>query len=538
MRPLSRLLSVFIALILMGVSLGTVSAAATAPGGKSVVRVTVERTDDLESVHPNDTLKYKVTVERIDNGHLISGGAIDGPDADTTADEDADGTSLKNIVLDDTNAFKEYNVEYVVQLTDLGTAASRDRTLTWTFTFSATHADAAVAQHDKLTSTGTDVVTVTARGALDEGASQVTLDTSASTYPMGDDIAKGAKVTFKLTVTTGKYGLGNPDADLAALEPTDGTTLVIRKQLFNADDEAQTDPIPVANFAIPRLPPNSTSKGLESTEKTVSLLTREADMIQAGGRLEFSYDHAITEARLFEEGKNTAVNLDGDATTATYEVDKLKMVFITVAMPVVEEEVADPSEIGSNSAAVVTLGEDGNTIHVTPTDGTPEFTLFVGTLFTDGSARYTNGGYIRQDRDPQGRGYGQTYGILKRDLDGAIVRKWISSTDPVVTSGGIPWDIVEAQYTYARDIISAIPLDHLYPTPDQLVRNDDNHKIYVYRSGAWRHIPDLATFKYHQFYWCDVTSADADFFNRFTEGTPLVPSGAPDIPNYPNCHNE
>lgn len=557
MRPLSRLLSVFIALILMGLSFLTASAhEATGNVGKNIIRVTVERTDDKEMVYPGEELEFTVIVELLLD-HTIGGSAADdggilyGPDydsADTAANRDKEDVDLSSTV--SYIAFEE--VKYKVRSVDLGAAQSRTATLTWTFTFDA---DTGLTNaHATQTATGSVDVDVMKRPAAEGGVAQLELDFGASTAPTGDDIARGAEVTFKLTAKTGDYKIA-------------AKSLVIKKQLYDADDTKVGNLVSVASIAIPELDSNSESASLESGPKTYKLLQSEVDEIEDGGRLEFSYSHTITENEVYKAGTDISavtdqtgteddpiplagdridLNSDDDhgtyganAAGNTYDSVKLEGTIITVEMDAPEPEATpDPNIIGSNEAATVTLGADGNTIEVMPADGTPAFTLFVGRLYTDGSASYRSNGYIRQADAGDGRGFGQTYGIVKRDHDGEIVRKWISSTDSVVTSGSVPWDVIEMNYTYPRDVISAIPLDDMYPAPDQLVRNDDNHKIYVYRAGAWRHVPDLATFKDQGFYWCDVTSADATFFERFTEGGALVPSGTPDIPNYPTCHNE
>ena len=109
MRPLSRLLSVFIALILMGVSLGAVSANedATAdhedgsvdhvrdltinPADSSYpnygARVVISRVDGESPVYPGTTLKFRVLIIR--GNHNIP---AHGPDQPSVANED--GTFL------------------------------------------------------------------------------------------------------------------------------------------------------------------------------------------------------------------------------------------------------------------------------------------------------------------------------------------------------------------------------------------------------------------------------------------------------------
>jgi hypothetical protein len=557
----------------MGLSFLTASAHdAAGAKGNDIVRVTVERTDEKEMVYPEEELTFTVIVELLSD-HTIGdttvspdvatdGGNLYGPDYDATAaaSDPAANRDQADVDLSSTVSYIAFEkVKYKVRSVDLGAAQSRTATLTWSFHFFANgHGDPGDAT-TALVATGSVDVEVMKRPAGEGGAAQLDLDFSDSTAPTGDDIARGAEVTFKLTASTGDYKIG-------------AKSLVIKKQLYDGDGDKVGNLVSVASIAIPELDSNSESASLASGPKTYKLLQSEVDEIEDGGKLEFSYSHVIREIDVYKAGTNTnesvntgiaitnptaaneaipvgataRIDLDGDGNLGArnaandnnvYDTVKLEGTIITVMMDAPEPEATpDPSIIGMNDAATVTLSEDGNSIEVAPTDGV-SFSLLIGRLYTDGSAQFVNGGYIRQDRDPQGRGYGQTYGIVKRDHDGKIVRKWISSADPVVMSGGIDWPVVEMHYTYPRDVISAIPLDEMYPANNQLVRNDANGKIYVYRTGAWRHIPDTATFKYHGFFWCDVTSADADFFTRFTEGGALAPSGTADDPNYPSCHN-
>ena len=75
-----------------------------------------------------------------------------------------------------------------------------------------------------------------------------------------------------------------------------------------------------------------------------------------------------------------------------------------------------------------------------------------------------------------------------------------------------------------------------------LVRRFDgsDDRIFAFDASLqqWRHIPDYPTFQAMGFYWCDVTSADATFFERMNEGTPYPSSGTELQEDYPNCHNK
>ncbi len=181
-----------------------------------------------------------------------------------------------------------------------------------------------------------------------------------------------------------------------------------------------------------------------------------------------------------------------------------------------------------NDAATVDQGP-GNRIDVTLADGT-EFSLFAGYVAADGVTRsYHRSGYIR-DND-----LGQTYAVVKRDVDGMVVRVWIPAGSDYVNE--VPWANVLANFTFDTMVVEAIPLDEMYPSDNQLVRNTNDDRIYVYVGGEWRWIPDIPTFQAWGFYWCNITAADAGFFDRVMTGNPLPRSGTQDDPNYPVCHS-
>ena len=117
MRPLSRLLSVFIALILMGTSLGVVSAHTGDPDAKKYALVTVEIDGDkgVDADNPanvNDELSFNVTVYRIGD-HQTNTGTLNGPnDATYTADDPDDGAVDD---LTDTVGFDEVALKYTIK---------------------------------------------------------------------------------------------------------------------------------------------------------------------------------------------------------------------------------------------------------------------------------------------------------------------------------------------------------------------------------------------------------------------------------------
>ena len=97
----------------------------------------------------------------------------------------------------------------------------------------------------------------------------------------------------------------------------------------------------------------------------------------------------------------------------------------------------------------------------------------------------------------------------------------------------MPWQDVLDFWTFPQSVVNAIPLDDLHPADEQLV--DVGGMFYVFTAGAWRHIPDIPTFQARGYFWCDITSADANFLSRVRVGRPLQSSGTAEIANYPNC---
>ena len=140
-------------------------------------------------------------------------------------------------------------------------------------------------------------------------------------------------------------------------------------------------------------------------------------------------------------------------------------------------------------------------------------------------------GYVRDDS------LGQTYAVLRREFDGKIVRRWVAPDSPLALI--VPWDIVNSQYTFPVSVIVTIPLDERWPHPNQLARRFDGGDVRILSYDAsllqWRHVPDLATFQSLGFYWCDVTAADAGFFERINLGTPYPATSEPARSDYPSC---
>ena len=132
---------------------------------------------------------------------------------------------------------------------------------------------------------------------------------------------------------------------------------------------------------------------------------------------------------------------------------------------------------------------------------------------------------------------GQTYAVVRREGDGRVVRRWIAPDSALVYA--VPLASVNTQYTFPVGVISAIPLDDQYPWPNMLTRRFDggDDRILAYDAvlGQWRHVPDPATLQARGYYWCNVTAADAGFFERVTLGPPYPASDVPARVDYPVC---
>ena len=186
--------------------------------------------------------------------------------------------------------------------------------------------------------------------------------------------------------------------------------------------------------------------------------------------------------------------------------------------------------IGATSAATATE-LPGNRLLIQRHDlPGAAFELAVGSISAD-CASVAMAGVIRDQT------LGQTYLIVRREADGQIVRRWVPPYSPFVYQ--IPWAIVNTQYTVPVGVVAAIPLDDQCPEPNMLMRRfdggDDRILAYDAQLGQWRHVPDIATFQARNFYWCNVTAADARFFERITLGPPLPVSNIPPRPDYPVC---
>ena len=186
--------------------------------------------------------------------------------------------------------------------------------------------------------------------------------------------------------------------------------------------------------------------------------------------------------------------------------------------------------VGSTSAATATVLPD-DVLRVDLHGQTENsFDLGIGWVSKDGS-QVVLVGVIRD------ASLGQTYFIVRHEGHSEVVRRWIPPYSDLVYT--IDWPLINSQFSFPVEVIAAIPLDHRLPENHMLVRRFDggDDRIFAYDAAIqqWRHIPNWPTFQALGFYWCNVTAADATFFERITKGPPYPATTEPEQANYPNC---
>ena len=137
--------------------------------------------------------------------------------------------------------------------------------------------------------------------------------------------------------------------------------------------------------------------------------------------------------------------------------------------------------------------------------------LRIGWIAEDGRTLQA-GGFVRDDER------GLAYTVLRRKVDGKIVRRWVAPDDPLTNA--VPWDRVNSQYTFPAAVLAAIPLDELHPVANQLAQRADGteDRVWAYDAGIkrWWRVPSLAVFEALGFSWRNLTAADAAFDERIT----------------------
>ena len=509
MRPFSRLLSVALALVLLGSSLLTASAHDNTQTPDADydygVYLTAGRIDDKTTVKVGTELKFSLRVWRTTNGHAV-------PSTAALRSVNSGGFSLDNFLGNDglggNNTFWTKDITYIVPQSDLGSATRRVVPIQFQLSYVPEDSDGSNPHSSVTVKSERILVVVVKTGASSStGSSGVTVD---DTMKPPASLAAGNKVEFTLQMVTGKYALRST------------RTVHIRKQLYDAAGEEIGGLVRATTLQLRPLKTEATGPTVTGT---YTLTTKDAE----AATIEFSYEFVIEDSHLRDVDGNLPEDLDSDFS----EPFKNKWVIGLAATPTPVPSPTPNPRVGSTSAATVTR-TSGNVIHVNRVFGRDLF-LTAGFLAPDGSRAFHQRGFIR-DEDQN-----QTYAVVIREADDRVVRIWVSPDSPERLN--VPWGTVNQNYTVPTDVILAIPLDETRPAENQLVRRFDfggQGRIYVYRHGRWQWIPDIPTFEANGFYWCDVTAADADFFNRARAliGSPLPRSGGTQDPNYPVCHSK
>ena len=156
--------------------------------------------------------------------------------------------------------------------------------------------------------------------------------------------------------------------------------------------------------------------------------------------------------------------------------------------------------------------------------------LGIGWISTDGSEQVV----VSFLRDEQ---IDSVYIIVRHESDGRIVRRWVPPDSDLIVN--IPWDTVIRDFSVPTAVLAAVPLDHRFPEPNQLVRYfaKEDDPIFAYDADAqqWRRVPDEASFQALGFYKCDMTMADVEFFEQIEIGPAYPVSETPARDDYPHC---
>ena len=362
-----------------------------------------------------------------------------------------------------------------------------------------------------------------------------------------DDDTEHARATISLAVTSA-------DMDYQGLDKT--------VAVFVADNTVVDVPVAegVASLVVSSL---ASVKEGESGSITVSLNTaptaavtiavssENADVTVEPMSLTFTVDdfataQTVTVAASEDDDSDhgsAVISLVASSTDTDYEgKGRTVTVFVADNDPVeVEVEVPGPTVTQTRTITrTVTVTAPAPPAPMAPMDGVIGNTASATATLVDGRVVITRhdggatlavnlGGFIRDES------LGQTYQVVRR-MDGMIVRQWVSPNSPLVYQ--IPWAVVNSEFSVPVGVIGAIPLDDQSGAAGQLVRRFDggDDRIFSYDGmGGWRHVPDIPTFQALGLYWCDVTAADAGFFDRITIGSPHPATDMPARSDYPSC---
>ncbi len=495
MRPVSRLLSVLLALVLLGASLLTVSAhddSDIEDDDNYGVTLGITRTDNKTSVRLGTMLSFNVVIVRAGEHNILSA---------TLSSVTPGGYAAKVLDLDGKDGIA-MDVKYRVSTGDLPTGTTaRIVPIRFKLTFTPEHSDNST--HNAVTVVSNEELVPVTRTVESDGDETSEVEIFVDMEPP-NELVKGKKVEFTFRIRTGKYGLRS------------SRILYVRKQLYDEDGDKLGGSTRAVTFTI--RPYKSRSL---SDDFTKSYTLKQTD--EDAATIEFTYEFTIEDVHLrHDDGSPPDLESDFE------EVYEDRWVLGAAAAtptpgPSVSPTPQPVTLVGRTSEARVTRVSN-NRIHFDVTRG-QDFSMFIGFIAADGTRGYHRSGYIRDE------GLGQTYAVVNRESDNRVVRIWIAPDSEARYQ--VPWQDVLDFWTFPQSVVNAIPLDEMFPADNQLV--DVGGNFYVYTSGAWRHIPDIPTFQARGYFWCDITSADANFLSRVRVGRALQPSGTAEIPNYPNC---
>ena len=282
MRPVSRLLSVFLALILLGSSLATVSAhpdADVEDDENYGVTLGITRTDSKTLVRLDTKLTFNVVVVRTGQHEILNA---------QLASVTPGGYAPQTIDL--TGSISK-DVTYVVSAGDLpsGTSA-RLVPIRFKLTFTPQDGDGSN-NHGQVTIVSNEELVQVSRSVQSDSDETSEIELFIDMEPP-DELEKGEKVTFTARVRTGKYGLRS------------SRLLYIRKQLYDEDGEKLGGSTRAVTFTIRPYKSRSLSEDF-----TRSYTLKQAD--EDAATIEFTYEFTIEDTHVrFDDG--SPPDLDSD----------------------------------------------------------------------------------------------------------------------------------------------------------------------------------------------------------------------------------
>ena len=476
--------------------------------------LTVGVDNDVVALSPDfasDTTMYDASVANgVDRIDMTATGVAGATVVEVSVNDVVD-SSPENV---DVNAAGDNEIKVVVRSSD---GASMT---TYTVTVFKVHlnTDPSLSLGDVIKVEMVDGSATKYEASVDRSVTQVTVEAAAAsaiTPEDADDAMAGHQVNLMVGITPITVAVGTGDAittyTLAVTRAASTDATLKSLSLSGVTLSPDFDPMAMTYTG---------NVGGDVASTTVSAMpTHEMATVSGTGAMNLAGGANAIEVTVTAE--------DG-MTTMTYTVNVARAVVETVPGPTVTRtvtrtvtktvEVPAPAPAQAN-----VIGMTGSAT-ATEVDGRVLITRHDG----GASLMVDLGGFIR-DAD-----LGQTYQVVRR-ADGAIVRQWVSSNSPLVYQ--IPWAVVNSSFTVPVGVIGSIPLDDMAGAEGQLVRRFDggDDRIFSYAMGQWRHVPDIPTFQALGFYWCDVTAADASFFDRISMGAAHPASSTPARMDYPSC---